>query len=847
MAILKCKMCGGDLEVTEDMKIVECDYCGTKQTVPNADNEKKINLFNRANRLRMASEFDKATGIYENIIAEFPEEAEAYWGLCLCNYGIEYVDDPATAKKIPTCHRASFESLQKDENFELALEYADVVAQKVYRDEAREIDRIMSEILAISKNEKPYDVFICYKETDDKGERTVDSVLTYDIYEALTAKGFNVFFARVTLEDKLGMQYEPYIFAALNSAKVMLSIGTKYEYFHAVWVKNEWSRFLKLMAKDKSKVLIPCFKDIDAYDMPDEFKGLQAQDLGKLGAVQDIVRGVEKIIPKTEASITTEKVVVSQSGGPNVEALLKRGNMALEDKEWDAAKEFFDQALNINAECAEAYLGLAMTDEKVCLTRDLVFKNNLNSKNYRRTKQFADRALLDEILSYEKELQKNLIETSDRLSKIRNRIKSFSGLIAASSECTIGVQFDGAVVDTDYTSDNEDYINEFKCQHDFCEWSDIIAISEGEWNTVGLKSDGTVIAVGNNGNGRCDVCDWKDIIAVSAGTTYTVGVKSNGEVVTAGFAEWAKCDTTAWKDIVDVSSGEGHIVGLKSDGTVVATGYNDEGQCNTSEWDNIVAIATGYYITVGLKSDGTVVATGAISEASPIKKWTDIVDISIDLSACGNIIGLKSDGTVLAAGYNSYGQCDVNDWKDIVAISNSYKHTIGLKSDGTVIATNYKGDEDKNCGQCNVKNWKLFDNFECFEEERKRKHEQAKKEQEIKLFKSLQNEEKRKKELQDKQKEAQKVSNIISGVFSNIAGLKSDGTVVALGENAEGQCNVSEWYDIAAISVGMNYIVGLKIDGTVIAVGKNSDGQCGVDSWKDIVAVSAGGGLHHWT
>ena len=108
MSILKCKMCGGDLEIAEEIKIVGCEYCGTKQTVPNADNEKKVNLFNGANRLRMASEFDKAAGIYENIIAEFPEEAEAYWGLCLCNYGIEYVDDPATAKKIPTCHRASF-------------------------------------------------------------------------------------------------------------------------------------------------------------------------------------------------------------------------------------------------------------------------------------------------------------------------------------------------------------------------------------------------------------------------------------------------------------------------------------------------------------------------------------------------------------------------------------------------------------------------------------------------------------------------------------------------------------------------------------------------------------------
>ena len=503
MAILKCKMCGGDLEVTEDLKIVECDYCGTKQTVPNADNEKKINLFNRANRLRMASEFDKATVIYENIIAEFPEEAEAYWGLCLCNYGIEYVDDPATAKKIPTCHRASFESLQKDENYELALEYADVVAQKVYRDEAREIDRIMSEILAISKNEKPYDVFICYKETDEKGERTVDSVLAYDIYDALTTKGFNVFFSRVTLEDKLGMQYEPYIFAALNTAKVMLSIGTKYEYFHAVWVKNEWSRFLKLMKKDKSKVLIPCFKDIDAYDMPDEFKGLQAQDLGKLGAVQDIVRGVEKIVSETNAPKTTETVIVNQtSGGPNIEALLKRGRMAIQDREWSKAKDFFEQVLNMDAECAEAYLCLAMIDEKVVTARDFIFKTltedsfkmRLQNKNYQRAKQFADNNLLAALEKLEAEFNQEKIrkqreseEAMLRLAPIRKKISNAKKLISANS-----------------------------------------------YHTVGLKSDGTVVAVGRNDYNQCNVSKWNNIVAIAAGDRHTVGLKSDGTVVAVG-------------------------------------------------------------------------------------------------------------------------------------------------------------------------------------------------------------------------------------------------------------------------------------------------------------------------
>ena len=134
MAVLKCKMCGGDLNITADEKIVECEFCGTTQTIPNGSDEKKTNLFNRANRLRIANEFDKAAGIYESIIAEFPEEAEAYWGLCLCKFGIEYVDDPKTAKKIPTCHRTSFESIFDDENYKMAIEKSDVIAQGVYNE-----------------------------------------------------------------------------------------------------------------------------------------------------------------------------------------------------------------------------------------------------------------------------------------------------------------------------------------------------------------------------------------------------------------------------------------------------------------------------------------------------------------------------------------------------------------------------------------------------------------------------------------------------------------------------------------------------------------------------------------
>lgn len=364
MAIIKCKMCGGDLNISDE-SVAVCKYCGTQQTVPSADSEKKLALFGRANRLRLSNEFDKAAGVYESIVAEFPDEAEAYWGLVLCRYGIEYVDDPATGKKIPTCHRSSFESVLEDGDFEQACENADAVARKVYREEAKAIEELRKSILEVSGKEEPYDIFICYKESDDKGERTIDSVIAQDVYEALTEKGYRVFFSRISLEDKLGTAYEPYIFAALNSAKVMLAFGTDYEYFNAVWVKNEWSRFLALIAAGQKKTLIPCYKGIDAYDLPKEFAKLQAQDMGKVGAVQDLLRGIDKILGKIappQVQPVVQQMVVS--GGPNTAALLKRGQMALEDGDWAGAKKHYDQVLNMDAECAEAYLGLAMAETR---------------------------------------------------------------------------------------------------------------------------------------------------------------------------------------------------------------------------------------------------------------------------------------------------------------------------------------------------------------------------------------------------------------------------------------------------------------------------------------------------
>ena len=214
-------------------------------------------------------------------------------------------------------------------------------------------------------------MFICYKETDENGKRTVDSALANDIYYQLTQEGLKVFYAAITLEDKLGREYEPYIFAALHSAKVMLVVGTKPEYFEAVWVRNEWSRFLKLMNTDRTKLLIPCYRDMDAYDLPEEFAHLQAQDMSKIGFVNDVVRGIKKVIGDGDNGTAKETVIVASESAASVAPLLKRVFIFLEDGEWAEADEYCEKVLDQDPECGEAYLGKLMAELKVRTKDDL--------------------------------------------------------------------------------------------------------------------------------------------------------------------------------------------------------------------------------------------------------------------------------------------------------------------------------------------------------------------------------------------------------------------------------------------------------------------------------------------
>ena len=959
MAVIKCKMCGGDIEISADKTFGTCEYCGSTMTLPKVDDEQRAAAFNRGNHFRRSGEFDKALAVYERIVAEDDNDAEAHWCCALCRFGIEYVEDPATYEWLPTCHRASFDSFLEDVDYLAAVEHSDGITRRQYQKDAAKIAEVQRGILATSQNEQPFDVFLCYKETGEDGQRTRDSLMAQEVYYELTEQGYRVFFARITLEDKAGAEYEPYIFAALNSAKVMVVIGTKPEHFNAVWVKNEWSRFLSMMKKDRSKLLLPCYRDMDPYDLPEALSVLQSYDMSKIGFMQDLIRGVKKVIdagkPQEAAKETVkETVVVHNEGGSNVQALLKRGNMALEDGDWTKADEFFEQVLNQDAECGAAYLGKFLAkvkspsaqkyaasyieqvksaaptrknaeacaedkafieaciqkyqvadyypaqeirkalqfDRRYCADRAAYFRNSQKraeqlldtDRNFARAEKYASgetkaqcgalrSALADALRQQEQTAaqeaqaekqrvidayhaflqkteprlaerqkaalakkkadeqaaaQQRMEEERQQAEEARQRIRAqreaaaqkkkiiiFSGAFVAVVAAILLVtkvimpaanyskaekllaagDYDGAIAafaalggykdSAEKLEQAETEKEEARLAAEAAEeearnaqayadaealeaadkaveaamafgklgdyrdarsrslalWDTLAVrdtISAGTGYTVGLKRDGTVVAVGDNRAGECNVSGWTDIVAVSAGDNFTVGLKSDGTVVAVGDNEDGECDVSSWTDIVAVSAGDYHTVGLKVDGTVVSVGRNKYGECNVSSWTDIVAISAGDDCTVGVKTDGTVVAVGAGNKIQGLDRWTDIVSVS-----AGNFhtVRLKSDGTVVAKGSDIDGECDVGGWTDIVAASAGVGYTVGLKRDGTV---------------------------------------------------------------------------------------------VAVGDNRDGDCNVSGWTDIVAVSTGFWHTVGLKRDGTVVAVGNNEYGQCDVGDWTGI-------------
>ena len=431
-----------------------------------------------------------------------------------------------------------------------------------------------------------------------------------------------------------------------------------------------------------------------------------------------------------------------------------------------------------------------------------------------------------------------------QLSDVRDSLAEHSGTtISAGRDFTVGLKSDGTAVAVGTNSSRQCKVSD---------WSDVAAVSTGGFHTVGLKADGTVVAAGDNGHGECDVSEWSNIVDVAAGNFYTVGLKSNGTVVAVGIENSATNDISDWRDIVDIDSGVRHTVGLKKDGTVVAVGNNEHGQCDVSDWTDIVAISAENNCTIGLKADGTVVAVGYNTDCQcEVSGWTNVVAIS---TGGNHTVGLKADGSIVATGSNNYGQCRFTGWDNVVAVSAGAYFTVGLKADGTVVAVG-----NNKHGECDVTDWTDIK----LPESRSGAGEPGNDEEQLAAAREA---------IAGHRETTLSVGDYctmglksdgtvvavgtyyeygsdapywndiiaVSAGYYGIAGLKSDGTVLTAG-NSSYKHEIGKWENISDICFGDWHAVGIRADGTVITAGDNTRGQCDVSDWTDIVAVSAYG------
>ncbi len=400
-----CPICGSPLELEAGTKRSKCRYCGYSNSVEVAADE-SFALSSAFLRLRM-SDFDEAGELFSDAIRRFPSSAEAYWGKTLSDYGIKYEDD-YDGRKIPTCYAARYEPIVESNSYNEAIALADPEKRAYFESQAERIEKTRKEWVEKAEKEPPYDVFLSYKDTDN-GQRTSDSFDAHEIYNILTGLGYRVFFSRVTLAGKTGENFEPYIFAALNSAPVMLVYASRREYIESTWVRNEWNRYLARI-RDKKKQegsLCVIFKDpLDPGKLPPALRSrqhLKRDEITFLDSLRDYVdKYVSAAKTKTPTIERKEVAIAKRKGQKSIEAVkaesvssvtkktksvepaevakrkvglasiaklseseenrLAQAEVYLSRGDFERAKGFYSEVLSTNPHNPEALLGMLMVE-----------------------------------------------------------------------------------------------------------------------------------------------------------------------------------------------------------------------------------------------------------------------------------------------------------------------------------------------------------------------------------------------------------------------------------------------------------------------------------------------------
>lgn len=390
----RCALCGGTVVPNQDGQTGKCEYCKTLGPLPKDRSEELQNAMNRANDFRLACDFDRAIDEYEKVLSGFSNEPEAHWGMLLSKYGVEYVQDEKThsysSKKL-TLHRLSTISIFDDVDYNATINNASSFAKISYQQKAKEIDDTLKSALIEVKEQQPYDVFLCYKEVDEQtGTRTDDSYFVHDLYNELTSNGYKVFFAPKTLGAGV---FESKIYAALVSARTMIVFGSKAEYFNAVWVKNEWKRFLEMKRRGENKEIIPVFRNASADILPVDLAGENALTANTIDFLPRLLTILSEANIKDKSENPSNEASVN--GHIGLEKLVQNAETYLKLNKMDSAKDVYERITQDYPEDARGWWGLIVC-ETVNFTDVAVDLNKINTW-FSYVKQLAKKTQYEEM------------------------------------------------------------------------------------------------------------------------------------------------------------------------------------------------------------------------------------------------------------------------------------------------------------------------------------------------------------------------------------------------------------------------------------------------------------------
>lgn len=441
---------------------------------------------------------------------------------------------------------------------------------------------------------------------------------------------------------------------------------------------------------------------------------------------------------------------IKVEGSVTAENLLKRGWEALEDKQWEQAKSFFDQALIIDPDCADGHFGILCAEYKEADLDSLLrddYERIRNSAHFERAAKNAGenekQKVSDAEMRFRTKYASAYSEANQReLEVIRKRIAPAQNLFCCYKNLVIALKPDGTVMTESVMGEDtgEDWrIDEEKdiCR-DLSKWREVVSVYSGMRTVFGLKADGTVTMAGRKdvfdreGKYRKEISTWTDIVDLFFDGSNVFGLHKDGSIVAAGPhydmnpMPFQICrDLPQWKEIRSLFYANGCLIGLKKDGTLVVDGKVELVK-TIRKWKNIVSVEGNRRHTIALLENGMIRSNDGYERGERLVGICEGDDTIFTIDADGNVYTVYKDANpenyLMGQNVIAMKWSEPDDYK--------LKGFVCLKSDGTLIRRTRENILPVLDGQ------RLFENVETIQQEEEKAREAVRVEREIALQKA---------------------------------------------------------------------------------------------------------------